>query len=146
MALVDYRGFNQFKILFGDGADPEVFATMCTLNSSRGLSSSAETTDRNIPDCDDDLLPSATLRYPSAISHEISGSGVLEAADAKEFADWLASGAPKNIRIELGTTGGTRWSGAFVITSFNITAETKDVVNAEITLASHGAVTTAVIS
>lgn len=146
MASVNYRNFSQFKILFGDGESPEVFTPMCTLNSSRGLTSTAETTDRNIPDCDDDMLPSNTLRYPTAIGHEISGSGVLEAADAKEFFDWLASGEPRNVRVELGSTGGTRWAGQFVLTNFSITAETKDVVNAEITLASHGAVVATVIA
>lgn len=146
MTAVNYRNFSQFKILFGDGATPEVFTPMCTLNSSRGMTSSAETTDRNIPDCDDDMLPSNTLRYVTSISHEISGSGVLEAPDAKVFADWLNSGAKKNIRVELGSTGGTRWAGQFVLTNFSVNVETKDVVNAEITLASHDAVAVTTIS
>lgn len=146
MALVDYTNFSGFVIQIGDGASPEVFTARCTMNASRGFSLSANTTDRNIPDCEDDLLPSATLRYPSDYSGEISGAGVLEAEDEKFFSDWLTSGETKNVRVRRGGVGGTQWAFAAVCTAFNVTAEAKDVVNAEITLASHGAITTTVIA
>jgi hypothetical protein len=146
MTLVAHVEFSGFEIQIGDGADPEVFTPKCTLNSSRGFTLSGETTSRNIPDCTDDLLPSKTLNYVTAIGGEISGSGVLEKADDKFFADWLNSGAAKNCKVRVGGTGGTQYAGAFKITSLSVTAETKDVVNAEITLVSHGAVTVTAIS
>lgn len=146
MALVDQIEFKNFVVAIGDAADPEVFTPKCSLNSSRGLTLSGETVSRNIPDCDDDLLPSATLQYVTAISGELSGSGVLDKGDEKYFSDWLLAGTAKNVRVSIGGTGGTRYSFAAKITNFAVTAETKDVVNAEITLVSHGAITGAVIS
>jgi hypothetical protein len=46
----------------------------------------------------------------------------------------------------IGGTGGTQYAMAAKLTSFSVTAESKDVVNAEITLVSHGAVTITTIS
>lgn len=146
MAQVDYTNFKDFTISIGDGASPEVFTARCTMNASRGFSLSGEMTERNIPDCSDDLLPSAMLRYLSSYSGEISGSGVLEAEDEKFFSDWLTSGVKKNVRVRRGGTGGTQWAFAAVCSQFSVTGEQKDVVNAEITLQSHGEITTSVIS
>jgi hypothetical protein len=146
MTLVVPTEFSGFVIAIGDGADPEVFTPKCTLNSSKGFSMTGETTARNIPDCDNDLLPSATLNYITAIGGEISGSGVLNAHEDKFFADWLKSGAAKNVRVSRGGTGGTRYAMAAKITAFNITAETKDLVQCEITLVSHGEITISTIS
>lgn len=146
MTTVAHVEFSAFEIQIGDGADPEVFTTKCTLNSSRGFTLTGETTSRNLPDCSDDLLPSATLNYITAIGGEISGSGVLEKADDKFFADWLLAGTAKNIKVRVGGTGGTQYACAAKITSLGVTAETKDVVNAEISLVSHGAVTVTAIS
>lgn len=146
MALVDHVEFDAFTIAIGDGADPEVFTPKCTLNSSRGFTMSAETTDRNLPDCENDKLPSRTLRYVNAISGEISGSGVLEKTDEKFFADWLNSGEAKNVKVSVGGTGGTLYACAAKITNFSVTAERFDVVNAEITIVSHGEITVTTIS
>lgn len=146
MAIVTHVEFAGFEIQIGDGAQPEVFTPRCTLNSSRGFTLTGETTSRNLPDCADDLLPSKTLNFITAIGGEISGSGVLEKADDKYFADWLNDGTAKNCKVRVGGIGGTQYAGAFKITSLSVTAETKDVVNAEITLVSHGAVTVTVIA
>lgn len=146
MTTVAHVEFSAFEIQIGNGLSPEVFTTKCTLNSSRGFTLTGETTSRNLPDCTNDLLPSATLQYVTAISGEISGSGVMEKADDKFFADWLNSGAAKNIKVRVGGTGGTQYACAAKITSMSISAESKDVVNAEISLVSHGAVTVTVIA
>lgn len=141
MALVDHVEFAGFEIQIGNAATPEVFAPYCTLNSSKGFTITGETTSRNLPDCDNDLLPSRTLNFITAIGGEISGSGVLERGDDKFFADWVNAGTAKNCRIRVGGVGGTQYAGAFKCTSLGVTAETKDVVNAEISLVSHGAIT-----
>lgn len=146
MALVDHVEFDAFVVAIGDGETPEVFSPKCTINASRGFSLSAEANTRNIPDCEDDKLPSATLRYVSSYSGEISGSGMLEKTDEKFFADWLISGAKKNCKVSVGGAGGTMYAFAGVLTSFSITAERFGTVEAEITIESHGAITTSVIS
>lgn len=146
MADVDYLGFELFEIQIGDGATPEVFTPRCTLNSSRGFTLTGETVTRNIPDCEDDLKPSKSLVYVTAIGGEISGSGVMEKGEDKFFADWLNTGAAKNCKVRLGGSGGTQYAGAFKITNFSVTGERQDLVNAEITLVSHGGVNVTTIT
>lgn len=147
MTTVNHVEFKGFEILIGDGATPtEAFEPYCTMNSSRGMTISGETTSRNLPDCEDDLIPSKTLNYVTAISGEISGAGVLEKTDDKFFADWANSGEAKNVKVRIGGTGGTQYAFAAKLTSFSVTAESKDVVNAELTLVSHGAITITTIS
>lgn len=146
MALVDHVEFDAFVVAIGDGADPEVFAPKCTINSSRGFSLSAEANTRNIPDCDDDKLPSATLRYVSSYSGEISGAGMLEKTDEKFFADWLISGEKKNCKVSVGGSGGTVYAFAGVLTNFSLSAERFGTVEAEMTIESHGAIATTVIT
>lgn len=146
MALVDHVDFAGFEIQIGDGADPEVFAPKCTLNSSRGFTLTGETTTRNLPDCENDLLPSKTKVYVTAVGGEISGAGVLEKGDDKFFADWLNAGTAKNIKVRVGGSGGTQYACAAKITSMSVSAETKDVVNCEITIVADGAVTVSAIA
>lgn len=147
MTTVTHVEFNGFEILIGDGATPtEAFEPKCTLNSSRGFTITGETTSRNLPDCADDLLPSKTLQFVTAISGEISGAGVLEKGDDKFFADWANAGTAKNVKVRVGGTGGTQYAMAAKLTSFSVTAESKDVVNAELSLVSHGVITITTIS
>lgn len=146
MTLVNHTAFNNIIIAIGDGADPEVFTAKCTMNSSRGLQISADMNGVNLPDCDDDTITAATLNYATAYTWELSGSGVLELADDKFFADWLTSGAAKNVKIDVGGTGGTRYTGAAKCSALNVTGERNGIVQAEITLVGHGAVTTAAIA
>ena len=148
MTLVDHIEFSALTILIGDGADPEVFTARCSMNASRGFNRTAETNSRNLPDCADDAAPSATLVFVTAKSAEVSGSGVLERADDAFFSTWWASGEAKNVKVVVGdvTDGGNSHSFAAKLTSYNVTGESKDVVNAEITLVSHGAIVTAALA
>lgn len=146
MTLVNHTDFNNITVAIGDGGDPETFAAKCTMNSARGLQLSADMNSQNLPDCDDDTITSATNNYATAYSWEITGSGVMELGDDKFFADWLISGAAKNIKFTSGAAGGTLFTGAVKCSSFNITGERNGIVQAEITLVGHGALTTAVVS
>ncbi len=146
MADVDYVEFGAMTIAIGDGADPESFLPKCSLNSSRGFSVNGETTSRTVPDCDDDLKAASVLNYITSVGGEISGSGVLNKGEDKEFFDWLKSGVAKNIKVSTGGTGGTIYTLAAKCSSFNVSSESKDVCNVEITLVSHGEISAAVVT
>lgn len=146
--LVDNIEFSNLQILIGDGATPEVFTPRCSMNASRGFQRSAETTSRNIPYCNDDSKPSATRQFVTAFSGEVSGSGVLERDDDAFFSAWMAAGTAKNVKVVVGDVmnGGNSHSFSGKLTAYNITAESKDVINAEITIVADGAITTAALS
>jgi hypothetical protein len=145
---VDEIGFDGLIIAVGDAADPEVFTARCSMNNSRSFNRSGETKTRVIPDCDSDATPGFVNTYVTSLSAEVSGSGVMERADGAFFSAWWASGESKNIEVIVGdvSNGGEKHSFAARLTSFNISAERNDVINAEITLASHGPVTTAALA
>lgn len=143
--LVDHLEFGEFLIEIGDGEDPEVFTAKCTINTSKGMSNSAEMQARNLPYCDAPDTPSPTLNFATGVGHEISGSGVLEKGDDKFFFDWLVSGVAKNAKITVGGTGGTVYTGAVKCSSFNLTGERFGVLEGEITLINHGELTPTVI-
>lgn len=143
MAAVPYVEFQNFTIAVGDGGAPETFTARCTMNLERGFTLNPSYTDQEIPDCADDSLPSSIFRALSSISAEISGSGVMDEQDAAFFADWLLGNNTKNVRVIVGSTSavGSQFDFAAKVGSFNVTASKNNVVNADLSLVSTGAVT-----
>lgn len=135
--------FGDFLILLGNGANPEVFTAPCGL-TSKGFNQSASTQESTVPDCDNPDAPAYTERDIDALSAEISGSGVLAMESAAIWQVWYDSGLPKNVQIKLDQTlanHGGYWSGAFVLTGFNITGERGAKVKVDLTMQSDGAFT-----
>ncbi len=131
-------------ILIGDGADPEVFSHPCTINAARGLSLTANTNDTNVPDCDDPEAIPWLLREKTSKQGTVTGAGALHAADQDVFFAWLASDSPRNVRVVTNIaagSGGRTYSGLFHCTQFDVTGDFGQVVQANITLVSNGAVT-----
>ncbi len=133
-------------IKIGDGATPtEVFAHPCLINADRGIAFATETNDTRVPDCDDPELLAWLEREVVSLSATINGAGTLNTPDVEDFFDWLASGDPKNIRVELqgvsGANGGGYFGMAALLTAFEITGSIGQRSQCSITLASTGAVT-----
>jgi hypothetical protein len=143
MAAVPYVEFSNFTIAVGDGGGPETFTARCTMNLERGFTINPSYTDQEIPDCADDSLPSSIFRALSSVSAEISGSGVLDEQDAAFFADWLLAGSSKNVRVIVWSTSsvGSQFDFAAKVGSFNVTSSKNNVVNADLSLLSTGAIT-----
>lgn len=139
--------FKQVQIVIGDGADPEVFTPRCTLNAERGFTITPAYNDVEIPDCADPDLPSAIFKYMTSVTAEVSGSGIMEADDAEYFSDWVLAGTAKNVRVIAGTSSaGRQWSFAAKPGPFSITASKNDVVNADISIMSHGRITSGAVT
>ncbi len=47
----------QILVKIGDGADPEVFASDCLINTDKGIDFSSDSTDFVVPDCVDPTAP-----------------------------------------------------------------------------------------
>lgn len=146
MATIKSIRGSKMLVKIGDGADPEVFAHPCTLNSEKGLVFSAETNDDNSPDCDDlDAVPWLG-REKRSKSASVTGSGTLHGTDQDVFFEWFDSEDSKNCKIILdvpAADGGRIYSGAWHLTQFEITGTVGNKVQANITLVSDGAVTKA---
>lgn len=124
-------------IELGDGADPEVFTAPCGLKT-KGFNGTANATETTIYDCDDPTAPADIERDINTLSREITGSGVLAKASVATWDDWFASGASKNVKVSIPGTGWFTWTGAAVLTAFNVNGPEEGKVEVEVTIQSDG--------
>ena len=145
MAYAKVMKGTRLLIKVGDGADPEVFAHPCLINSARGITFSAGTTEDYIPDCDDPDLLQAVIRTKNSYSAAINGAGVLHTPSVEEYFEWLKDPDTKNIQVLLNAValadGGGHFAGAFHLTSFEISGDREGYSQCSIELQSSGALT-----
>jgi hypothetical protein len=135
--------WSKLSIWPGDGGSPEAFASkVCGLNA-KGFSISGETSDSNVPDCDDPDLPSWTERTIRALSSGVTGAGLMAEETFDFWKDWMLSGEAKNVRIILdGVALDGYFAGAYVLTAFELTGNEGDgKIGVSVTMASDGPVT-----
>lgn len=142
MATVNHIEFSQFNIAIGDGATPEVFTPRCTINLSRSFTLTPNFNEIELPDCADDNLPSFIFRAMTSIQAEVGGNGVMEASDLAFFNDWILQNQVKNVRVMVGASGaGQQWDFPAKMGPFSPTSEKNGVVTADISILSHGTIT-----
>lgn len=144
--MAEPLSFNGSLIMIkvGDGGDPETFAHPCLINASRGINFSSSTVDSLIPDCADQNAPAWQTREKDGLSAEISGEGIMDAADIDDYFDWLTSANAKNIQCVVNDGGGANeqtFAGKFHLTAFELSGDRKEKTQVSITLTSTGAVT-----
>lgn len=145
MAKPTTASWSKLLIMLGDGATPtEVFTAPCAL-TTKGITFSADTSDSNVPDCDNPDLPSWVERTVRGLSGEISGSGRLALESLPTWRTWFFGGARKNIRVRidvpLANNGGYFAMGA-VLTGFGVSGNEDDgKLGVEVTIQSDGEVT-----
>lgn len=147
MAAVKSARGTKLLLKVGDGATPtEVFSTYCSITAERGISFTAGTNDVDIPDCDDPDKISFLAREKTNLSLNFTGSGTLNTPDVQEFFDWWQSPDSKNCKVIVdvpSVDGGVIFSGAFHLTEFSITGNRGERMQASVSLASDGVVTSA---
>jgi predicted secreted protein len=126
--------FSQFLIQLGNGADPEVFASPCGLNS-RGFDRTAATSDTNVPDCDNPDAPSWLERDVVSLSASLSGSGVVADEDFDTWDAWFTAATSKNVQIKLGNR---TWLGPMKLSSLKVSGQRGQRVTFTATLDSDG--------
>ena len=136
----------EFGVLkVGDGEDPEVFTTLCGIQTT-GFSRQVQTQDRAVRDCTSPALtPERRLRKQSK-SRTLTGSGLYNTAQTTLIN--TLEGARKNYQLVLmdisdediaaGTEIGT-WEGPGMVTALNMGTSETDLATIEITVESDGA-------
>lgn len=128
----------------GDGADPEVFTARCTINGDRSVAYDATMRDETIPDCDNPDAVAWVGREKESLSVTFSGSGMLHKQDHAIFRNWWASEETKNCEIVIDDDTPANViteTGAFHLTTFNVTGSRGVKMTADITIVSDGEVT-----
>ena len=140
------KTFNGAKIAIkiGDGADPEIFAHPCLINSSRSVQATATAVDSVVPDCDSPEDPAWIEREKDTISVTITGEGIMNASDTDTYWAWLTGEASKNVQAVVNNGGGAdefTLSGKFHLTDFQVSGDRKEKSQVSITLVSDGVIT-----
>lgn len=128
--------YSEFKILLGDGADPEVFSPICGL-TTKGFNYTTDTSSTNVPDCTDEDLPSFSEKDIIAFSAQLSGSGVATRQSLGQLQDWMESGERMNVKVSFADApvGDPEvYTGPAVLSALNITANKGERVNVDITI------------
>lgn len=127
-------------ILIGDGATPtEAFTAPCGL-TTRGFTLSANSNEVQVPDCDDPDAPAWVERAVATMSGQVTGNGVMAKESFTLWRDWALSGLAKNARVQLVEPGMGYYSGAFILSNFQLSGDNGDKVKVDITMDSDGQV------
>lgn len=129
-------------VKMGDGADPEVFTTVCGMTGVT-INQSAQSSDRYVRDCAKPGEVPIRKQRITGKALDVSGSGLTNVDEIDRLN--TALGAPKNYEIELyeedGTdTGNLLGTLAYTskMTAFNMSIPREGDATAEINLPSHG--------
>ncbi|MGX1786837.1 phage tail tube protein [Bosea sp. NPDC055332] len=141
MALAQTFRFSGYRVLLGDGADPEVFAAPCGF-TERSISFNRELSETNTPDCADEDAPSWLERDVTSMSATINGTGVLEATALPIWLGLLNTTVSFNARVELWREGVKvgHWQGAFALESFETSGTKGERVQVTVSMQSDGVV------
>lgn len=144
MAAVKHARGVKLVVKIGDGAEPEVFTALCTINAARGISFTSATRDFVEPDCADPDLIGWIIREKESLSVSVTGGGMLNTPDVEDVFDWWKDELSKNVQVVVdvpSADGGVIFEGAFHLTDFEITGDRGAKQEATMTLQSDGEIT-----
>ena len=81
----------------------EGFTAPCGF-TNKGFELTAQTSDVNVPDCDNPEAPAWVQRGVTSFSGQVTGSGVMAMGSADTWRNWFMSGAVKNVRVHINET------------------------------------------
>ena len=123
---------------------PGTYLRPCGL-TNHTASFTKNTTEVNVPDCDDPELPSWIERGVESLDFSASGSGILAAEAVDEW--WAAFNTTESInaRIYIGApddaTNGRYWQGKVHVTGFEVTGERGNKAQTTVSIVSDGELT-----
>lgn len=129
---------------FGNGETPEVFATNCSVNTTREFTIEASPLEFSVPDCDDENAPSWIERVIDTLSAGISGAGTMDPLSYATLRGLMLAGQPFNMRVKLDiplAAGGGYFTGSYVFTSLGLAKEGKGLVSCSLSISSNGEIT-----
>ena len=120
------------KILvqIGDGADPEVFAHDCLINTGRSINLTASVSEQSIPNCVDPSQPDKIVRRVDSTDSNISGDGKLHSSSTLAWMQRV--GTTVNVRAR--QAGVWRIAGAYIVSEFSVTGTNREYATASVSL------------
>jgi hypothetical protein len=136
---------SQLYITLGDGGSPETFTAPCGLNS-KGINFTKDFNDIAVPDCDNPEAPAWTERAVTQMAAEISGDGILSIGDLQTWITFNESTKSTSVEVVLevddpNASLGGKWTGKFLMGTFNVTADLGSKVQVSVSMSSDGPVT-----
>ena len=107
------------------------------------ISITGQTSDSNVPDCDNPDTPGWIERIMRTLSAGVTGAGVVAEENFAFYNTWALAGTAKNVRIvvDLATNPGY-FQGSFLLTKFELTGNENDgKMQVSLSLDSDGTVT-----
>lgn len=144
MAAIKHARGVKLLLKVGDGATPEVFTAICTINAARGIKFSSTSNESPAIQCDNPEAIAWTLRDKTGMSAAIDGAGTLNTPDVQTMFDWLTDDTSRNCQVVVdvpSADGGVIFEGAFHLTDFDITGDRGGKMQSTLTFASDGEVT-----
>lgn len=124
-------------------ANAALYDQAMVFNKSTALSFSTKTVEDSLVDLNDLSAPAQTIRRVESFDTKVDGSGSLPKADTGNWSSWaMGNAAVRNCKISYANT---TVSGPFVLTSFSISGERLQQVQAQVTLEQAGPVTIATV-
>lgn len=120
------------------------YAHDCLINTERGIEFSADAKEFTVPNCLTPSDPAWVTVIKDGLKAAITGAGLLHTSSVEDWWTWFKDSAARNVRVKInvaGADGGGYWQGAFHLTAFKVSGAAKDLSQAEVTMASSGAVT-----
>lgn len=138
MAQATTTRFGKFRVMLGDGADPQVYSVPCGF-TSKSLTLTKNLSEVNIPDCaDPDAVPWIG-RDAQSLSMSVSGEGVLAAESVETWLDAFEDVESVAVRVEIEFPAKTvAWVGRMHLSSFNPSSEQGGRVNSSVEMQSDG--------
>lgn len=144
MAAVKHAKGVALVVKIGNGADPEVFTPLCSINAARGISFTGAMNEIAVPDCTDLDKIAWLAREMTSLSVNVTGAGLLNTSDVQSTFDWWKSGESKNLQVIVdvpSSAGGVVFEGAYKLPEFALNGEPGDKQQFTCSLASDGEVT-----
>lgn len=139
MAAPETMKFGKFKVLLGNGAEPEVFTAPCGF-TSKSFNRSKTLNEVNVPDCDDPDQIADVARDAVARSATITGSGVMAKSAYPKWKEAYDSSESINCKIVREWADGSlvTTTQRFHLESLEEGAELGDRVQVSVTMQSDG--------
>lgn len=115
MASVNNAPGEQLLLLVGNGATPEVFTALCTINTTRSLDLTVKASATEIADCTTPSNPAYMVRQAQSIDLKFTGNGIADAPSvATTLIPWWQNGSVKNCKLQQNRSS---VNGGFTITA-----------------------------
>lgn len=143
MAKPRTLSFANFKIYVEDPDAPGTYVAPCGF-TQKALNFQTESSDTNVPDCDDPEAPAWKERAISALSAQVTGAGVLALDSYSFWRAWFLAAESRNIRVlfdDTGANGGGYYQGAAILTNIGHSTQLQSDGNkaqSQVTLDSDG--------